>query len=175
MNNPRVAKFWGEDGPQSHQEEFLRTALRSKHSFPAIGCWDGIPFGYFEIYWVKEDNVAKFIPGEVGNWDRGIHCLIGEEEYRGPHRVKIWLSALVHYCWLADERTQVVVMEPRVDNDKYDSPSVRSPCSSMANCVARILKYGQEVGFYKQTELCLPHKQANFLKLRREAWEAPGL
>lgn len=120
MNNPRVSKFWGEDGPQSHQEEFLKTALRSKHSFPAIGCWDGKPFGYFEIYWVKEDNVAKFIPGEVGNWDRGIHCLVGEEEFRGPHRVKIWLSALVHYCWLADERTQVVVMEPRVDNEKYD-------------------------------------------------------
>ncbi|QDS74694.1 hypothetical protein FKW77_000401 [Venturia effusa] len=156
MNNPRVSKFWGEDGPQSHQEEFLKASLRSKHSFPAIGCWDGTPFGYFEIYWIKEDNVAKFIPGEVGSWDRGIHCLVGEEEFRGPHRVRIWLSALVHYCWLADERTQVIMMEPRVDNDK-------------------LLKYGQEIGFYKQTELCLPHKQANLLKLRREAWEAPEL
>lgn len=43
------------------------------------------------------------------------------------------------------------------------------------NFFSRLLKYAQEVGFYKQTELCLPHKQANLLKLRREAWEAPVL
>ena len=118
MNEPRVAAFWGEQGPQSHQEDFLRAGLRSKHSFPAIGCWDGKPFGYFEIYWVKEDNLGKYISGDAGNYDRGIHCLVGEDEFRGPHRVKIWLSALVHYCWLADNRTEVVMMEPRVDNNK---------------------------------------------------------
>jgi hypothetical protein len=32
--------------------------------------------------------------------------------------VKIWLSALVHYCWLADSRTERVMLEPRVDNEK---------------------------------------------------------
>lgn len=119
MNEPRVAAFWGEDGPLSHQEEFLKNAMRSRHSFPVIGCWDGKPFGYFEIYWVKEDNLGKHIPAEVGNYDRGIHCLVGEQEFRGPHRVKIWLSALVHYCWMADNRTETVMMEPRVDNEKY--------------------------------------------------------
>ena len=118
MNEPRVSHFWGEQGPQSHQDEFLRTALRTKHSFPAIGCWDGKPFGYFEIYWVKEDSLGRCLPGEVGNYDRGIHCLVGEQEFRGPQRVKVWLSALVHFCWLADLRTERVMMEPRVDNEK---------------------------------------------------------
>lgn len=119
MNDPRVAYSWGETGPTSHQEEFLRRGLASKHSFPVIGCWDGKPFGYFEIYWVKEDILGKYMGGECGNWDRGIHCLVGEQEFRGPHRVKIWLSALLHYCWLADMRTDTVMMEPRVDNVKY--------------------------------------------------------
>jgi len=118
MNDPRVSRFWGEQGPQSHQDEFLRTALRNKHSFPAIGCWDGKPFGYFEIYWVKEDNVGRYLPRDAGNYDRGIHCLVGEQEFRGPQRVKIWLSALVHFCWLSDLRTETVIMEPRVDNEK---------------------------------------------------------
>ena len=118
MNEERVAKFWGEQGPQAHQEEFLRTALTSRHSFPCVGCWDGKPFGYFEIYWVKEDTLGRHLPGEVGNFDRGIHCLVGEQEFRGRHRVKIWLSALVHFCWLADLRTEVVMMEPRIDNEK---------------------------------------------------------
>lgn len=117
MNDPRVSHFWGEQGPQSHQEEFLRNGLKSKNSFPVIACWDGKPFGYFEIYWVKEDNLGKYLP-IIGDYDRGFHCLIGEQEFRGAHRVKIWLSALVHYCWLADNRTERVMLEPRVDNEK---------------------------------------------------------
>jgi hypothetical protein len=117
MNDPRVSHFWGEAGDLSHQEEFLKNGLKSKNSFPVIGCWDGKPFGYFEIYWVKEDNLGKHVP-IVSDWDRGFHCLIGEQEFRGAHRVKIWLSALVHYCWLADNRTERVMLEPRVDNVK---------------------------------------------------------
>ena len=123
MNDERVSRFWGTQGPIETQEEFLRTNLRSRHSFPVIGCWDGKPFGYFEIYWVKEDSLGKYLPYEIGNFDRGIHCLVGEQEFRGPHRVKIWLSALVHYLWLADMRTEVVMMEPRIDNEKYATTS----------------------------------------------------
>lgn len=119
MNDPRVSHFWGEAGPQSHQEEFLKNGLRSKNSFPVIGCWDGKPFGYFEIYWVKEDKLGRYLP-MVGDYDRGFHCLVGEQAFRGAHRVRIWLSALVHYCWLADNRTERVMLEPRVDNVKYD-------------------------------------------------------
>lgn len=118
MNNDRVSHFWGEAGPQSHQEEFLHKGLSSRHSFPVIGCWDGKPFGYFEIYYVKEDILGRYLGGEVGDWDRGIHCLIGEQDFRGPHRVAVWLSALVHYCWLNDMRTNCVMLEPRVDNVK---------------------------------------------------------
>lgn len=117
MNDPRVNHFWGEAGPPSHQEEFLKNGLKSKHSFPVIGCWDGKPFGYFEIYWVKEDTLGKYL-GDAGDYDRGFHCLIGEQEFRGAHRVKLWLSSLVHYCWISDNRTQTVMLEPRVDNQK---------------------------------------------------------
>jgi len=121
MNDPRVAASWGEDGPISHQEAFLKHNLTSKHSFPVIGSFDGKPFGYFEIYWVKEDRLAAHLTGGTGcgDWDRGFHLLVGEPEFRGAHRVRVWMSALVHYCWLADSRTNSVLMEPRVDNEKY--------------------------------------------------------
>lgn len=118
MNNPRIAHAWGEEGPEVHQEEFLRNALKSRHSFPVIGCFDGKPFGYFEVYWVKEDTLGKYLGGDVRDYDRGIHLLVGEEGFRGPHRVKVWLSAIVHFCWLADMRTECVMLEPRVDNEK---------------------------------------------------------
>lgn len=117
MNVPRVEAMWAEGGPKSAQEKFLLDTLTSRHKFPVIGCWDGKPFGYFEIYWVKEDPLGLLL-GHVDNYDRGIHLLIGEQEFRGAHRVAVWLSALVHHCFLADMRTESVVLEPRVDNIK---------------------------------------------------------
>jgi hypothetical protein len=39
----------------------------------------------------------------------------------------------------------------------------------------RLLKYAMEVGFYKEREVSFPHKQANLLKIRRDAWEQPAL
>lgn len=118
MNDPRVSYSWGEQGPQSHQEEFLKHGLTAKHSIPVIGCFDGKPFGFFEIYWVKEDRLGGYLGGDCGDFDRGIHVLVGEQEFRGPHRLRAWLHALVHYCWTADSRTNVVMLEPRVDNVK---------------------------------------------------------
>ncbi|PVH98992.1 siderophore biosynthesis protein-like protein [Periconia macrospinosa] len=155
MNDPRVNHFWGEAGPQEHQEEFLKSGLRSRHSFPVIGCWDGKPFGYFEIYWVKEDRLGRYLP-RVGDYDRGLHCLVGENEFRGPHRVKIWLTALVHYCLLADLRTESVMLEPRVDNEK-------------------LRRYLEDVGFYKEGEVSLPHKQSNLMRIGRDNFEGPAL
>jgi hypothetical protein len=117
MNDPRVEAMWGVGGPKEVQEKFLMNNLTSRHSFPVIGCWDGRPFGYFELYWVKEDPLGRLLDC-VDNYDRGIHLLVGEQEFRGPHRVAIWLTALVHYCFLNDLRTDSVVLEPRIDNLK---------------------------------------------------------
>jgi N5-hydroxyornithine acetyltransferase len=118
MNEPRVNAVWGCAGPKYTQTKFLEDGLSSRHSYPVIGCWDGKPFGYFEIYWVKEDKLGRLLGGEVGNYTRGLHVLVGEEEFRGPERLKVWLDALVHYCWLADSRTETIMLEPRVDNKK---------------------------------------------------------
>lgn len=118
MNNSNVNAAWGAAGPHATQEKFLRKQLTSSNSFPAFGCWDGKPFGYFEIYWIKEAGISRLLHSPVGSWDRGFHCLIGEDEYRSSHRLQIWLSSLVHYCWLADYRTDSVILEPRVDNEK---------------------------------------------------------
>ncbi|EAU35572.1 conserved hypothetical protein [Aspergillus terreus NIH2624] len=155
MNDARVNAAWGEGGPIAKQENFLRTNLNSRHSFPVIGCWDGKPFGYFEIYWVKEDRLGSLI-GNAANYDRGIHLLIGEQEFRGPHRVAIWLSSLVHYCWLADPRTETVMLEPRVDNEK-------------------VIGYLRHSGFYKEGEVTFPHKQSALMKIKRDSWEGPVL
>lgn len=109
LSKPRVAKFWGGFVP-----DFLTGALANRHSFPAIGMWDGVPFGYFEIYWVKEDILGRQI--DADDFDRGIHVFVGEEWARG--RVQAWLSSLCHWIFCADNRTNSVSLEPRVDNER---------------------------------------------------------
>lgn len=119
MNIPRVSKFWGCSGPQSIQEDFLQKGMQSKHSFPVIGLWDGKPFGFFEIYWVKEDILGRHLGNRAGDYARGVHVLVGEEEFRGKHRVKCWITSLAHWALVQDYRTDSVVLEPRVDNERY--------------------------------------------------------
>lgn len=115
MNNPRVDAFWGEAGDLEKLGKFLKNGVESKHCFPVIGSWTDLsatdtangkeggegsdegqeqPFGYFEVYWVKEDRLGGYT--ETGEWDRGVHCLVGEERFRGAGRVGVWLSSLVH-------------------------------------------------------------------------------
>ncbi|KAL2167491.1 hypothetical protein VTG60DRAFT_1185 [Thermothelomyces hinnuleus] len=147
--NPRVSNFWGKYSP-----DMLTNALKSRHSFPAIGLWDGVPFGYFEIYWVKEDLLGRYAGSVVDDWDRGCHVLVGEEWARG--RVQSWLTSLVHWMFCADYRTMNICLEPRVDN-------------------VRFIQHLQNAGFTKEKEITFPHKQAWFGRLRRESWEGPAL
>ncbi|TGO91411.1 hypothetical protein BPOR_0028g00030 [Botrytis porri] len=156
MNIPRVDRFWGCSGPIATQEEFLKANLTSNHSFPVIGLWDGKPFGYFELYWAKEDILGKHVGDSVGDFDRGVHVLVGEPEYRGKHRVQCWITALAHWALVQDYRTNSFVLEPRVDNERF-------------------ISHLQEAGFVKEREITFPHKQSAFMKLRRECFEAPAL
>ncbi|KAJ9132276.1 Aerobactin siderophore biosynthesis protein iucB [Pleurostoma richardsiae] len=149
LSNPRVSAFWG-----SYVPDFLTSALQSRHSFPVIGMWDGAPFGYFEIYWVKEDVLGRHIGSDADDFDRGVHVLIGEDWARG--RVQTWLTSLVHWEFTADYRTMSVCVEPRVDN-------------------ARFIQHLQFAGFSKVKEIAFPHKQAWFGRLRRDCWEGPAL
>ncbi|KAL2260852.1 hypothetical protein VTK26DRAFT_5034 [Humicola hyalothermophila] len=146
---PRVSAFWGQYGSM-----FLANALQSRHSFPVIGLWDGVPFGYFELYWVKEDLLGRYAGATIDDWDRGCHVLIGEEWARG--RVQTWLTSLVHWMFCADYRTMSICLEPRVDNTRF-------------------IQHLECAGFTKEKEIAFPHKQAWFGRLRRENWEGPAL
>ncbi|KFY00192.1 hypothetical protein O988_03450 [Pseudogymnoascus sp. VKM F-3808] len=157
MNDPRVAKSWGCDGPIEVQEKFLRGNLESKHSFPVIGCWNGRPFGYFELYWVKEDLLGRLLSaGEAKDWDRGVHVVVGEQEFRGAHRLSRWISAFVHYALTADYRTECLVLEPRIDNERF-------------------IKQLEENGFTREKQVVFPHKTSWYLRYKRETFDGPAL
>ncbi|MND34951.1 N(6)-hydroxylysine O-acetyltransferase [compost metagenome] len=147
QNSPRVASFWQEEGSLEQHRQYLSKLEADPHTLTLIGCFDDQPFAYFEAYWAREDRIAPFY--EAGDYDRGIHMLVGEENHRGPHKVASWLSALVHYLFLDDPRTQRVVAEPRADN-------------------AKMIGYMQEQRFHCEKEFDFPHKRAALMVLGRE-------
>lgn len=149
MNTPRVAHFWEMQGDKEEHARYIESVLKDAHLQPLIGCFDDEPFGYFEAYWAKEDSIAPFYG--VDDYDRGLHMLVGEERFRGPHFVNAWLQSLVHYLFLDDPRTRNVVAEPRADN-------------------AKMIAYMQAAGFHKTKEFDFPHKRAAMMVLPREVY-----
>ncbi|MET1078082.1 MAG: GNAT family N-acetyltransferase [Pseudomonas sp.] len=149
QNQPRVAHFWQEQGDLAQHRRYLESLAADPRVLTLIGCLDDEPFAYFEAYWAKEDRIAPFYA--AGDYDRGIHLLVGEEHHRGPHKVAAWLGALVHYLFLDEPRTQTLVLEPRADNLK-------------------MIGYLQSLGFFKEKEFDFPHKRAALMALRREAF-----
>lgn len=147
QNSPRVASFWQESGSLEQHREYLDKLQADPHTLTLIGCFDDEPFAYFEAYWAKEDRIAPFY--DAGDYDRGIHMLVGEEHHRGPHKVASWLSALVHYLFLDDPRTQRVVAEPRADN-------------------AKMIGHMHNQCFHCEKEFDFPHKRAALMILGRE-------
>lgn len=147
QNSTRVANFWQETGSLEQHREYLDKLDVDPHALTLIGCFDDEPFAYFEAYWAKEDRIAPFY--DVADYDRGIHMLVGEEHHRGPHKVASWLSALVHYLFLDDPRTQRVVAEPRADN-------------------GRMIGHMQNQCFHCEKEFDFPHKRAALMILGRE-------
>lgn len=148
QNSDRVAAFWNERGDEEHHATYLRRQLEDAHVVPVIAYFDTVAFAYFELYWVAEDHVSPFA-APVDGYDRGWHALVGNERFRGPDRVAAWVGSVTHYLFLADPRTNRVLLEPRVDNAKF-------------------IAYLQRSGYVVEREFNFPHKRAALVSVTRE-------
>lgn len=147
-NSDRVNAFWGNRGTIEEHRRSLTTSLADDpHVLPVIGYFDETAFAYFELYYAAEDHIAPY--ADAAPYDRGFHALVGHNAFRGPDRVEVWISSVTQYLFLADARTQRVMLEPRVDNDKF-------------------LGYLQRVGYVIEKEFDFPHKRAALVSITRE-------
>lgn len=146
MNQPRVDEFWHEAGDLAHHERYLTGMIADPHIIPLIARFEGRSFGYFEVYWAKEDIVGPFCA--AGDYDRGCHVIIGEEAYRGRSWFTAWLPSLLHFMFLDDPRTERIVQEPEASH-------------------SRQLRNLQRSGFCLSATVDLPTKRAAIVEISR--------
>ncbi|KAG5648385.1 hypothetical protein DXG03_004959 [Asterophora parasitica] len=155
-NDERVNSAWGERGSLETHREYVEGVIADPGVVPLMMSWDGELMGYVEIVWVKENHVAQHYLSDtvVGDWERGIHVLVGEDKFLGGGRGKsnsspeiqcsetdsklsaeIWLRSLAHYLFLYDARIQRVIGEPKQSN-------------------VAMVKAGYSAGFHLQAVSC---------------------
>lgn len=147
MNDPRVAAIWEDSGDLSYHRDFIAGRLADPRTLPLIGTFGGVPFGYFELYWAKEDRIGPHY--DADGYDRGWHVAIGEDDFRGKAFVSAWLPSLMHYMFLSDPRTRRIVGEPI----HHHAQQIRNLDRS---------------GFAKVKHIQFPHKKALLVMLLRE-------
>lgn len=147
MNDDRVAAFFEESGTLSYHEAYLARMAADPHMMPVLGCLDGRPFCYFELYWARENRIGAHYG--AGAWDRGWHVLVGDETARGADYITTWLPSLMHYMFLAEPRTQALVGEPAASHAQQLRNLTRS-------------------GFARVKEFDFAHKRAVLVRLERD-------
>ena len=147
MNDEQVKTIWEDGGEREKHLDILRERRADPHMLALIGCFGDVPFGYFEVYWAKENRLGPYYDAE--DYDRGWHVAIGEPDYRGKKWITAWLPSLMHFIFLDDPRTQRIVGEPRASHHQQIRNLDRS-------------------GFAKVKHFNFPHKRAMLVMLTRE-------
>ncbi len=154
MNDPVVARFFQEEGSREEHRRYLERIEEDPRIYSMIASLDDRPFGYFEVYWAKEDRVSPYY--DVHDYDRGWHVLIGDPEFRGKAYATSWLTSISHYLFLDDPRTQRIVGEPDVGHTQQIRNLDRS-------------------GYAKVKEFEFPHKRAMLVMMLREQFFSGAL
>lgn len=146
MIQPHVEKFWHQAWPPERWKSELDTQLAGTHSLPCVVAHNGVDLAYIEIYRVRRDRLADFVPHEPH--DFGVHIAIGDRDRTGRGLGRALLSALAEGLLAADPACQRVVAEP----DKENTPSIRA---------------FQIAGFAVGPDVALPDKTAVLMTYER--------
>lgn len=92
---------------------FLPDRLAAPHILPLIGRIGDRPFGYFEVYWAPESQLAPSCSGDT--YDRGWRVTAGDDTFRDRDMVSAWLPSLMHFLFLDDLRTRRCIVTPAPD------------------------------------------------------------
>lgn len=115
LGSEHVKPYWQLDLPLPAFRDRLVSKLSDGHLTPYVGCLDYVPMSYWECYWAAEDDVANHY--DAAPTDRGVHLLIGPQEYLGRGYARPLLRAVVAMQF-RDPETDRVIAEPDARNDR---------------------------------------------------------
>ena len=146
-NQQYVYEFWELNQSKDELKAYLQNLSQQDFVEPVIGCIDGSPCAYFEVYWAFYDRIAPYCDAKP--YDRGYHLLIGEKRFLGRYNTILWLNLVNDFIFKDEPKTQRIVGEPRADN-------------------VGLLKYLDHTSFIKTKEFDFPHKRAALLECFRD-------
>ena len=114
MHDPEVARYWALAVPRPQLAAYLRTQIGSAHSTPYLGCLDGTPMSYWEVYRADLDPLRHHYPARPR--DVGVHLLLGPAEARGRGLGARLLRAVTDWQLATQPYAERVVAEPDVRN-----------------------------------------------------------
>lgn len=148
-NHPHNAAIWELSGSREMHREYLLKQTDDPHQIPVMLEFDGVPFGYIELYWTPEDRLGPQY--DCAAFDRGLHILVGNPRFKGFGYFKTWAAAVMQYCFIAHPETERVMGEPNAANKK-------------------VISLAALVGMEAQFEFDFPHKRAMLLQCERSAF-----
>ncbi len=148
MRQPHVAAFWELDVPRAELAGYLERTAGDDRQDVLIGCVDGRPVSYWELYWAARDRLAAYYPAHP--LDQGVHLLVGPPELVGRGLGSALLGVVVSWQLRREPATPRVVAEPDVRNTAS-------------------LRVFQRCGFRRVAELDLPEKRAALMVRERGA------
>ena len=146
MNDPEVARFWELAEPVERIHGYLADQVADPHTLPCLGCLDGTPMSYWELYRADLDPLAAHYPARPH--DAGVHLLLGPAPLRGRGLGARLLRVVSDWQLADDPDAERVVAEPDVRNTR----SVRA---------------FHRAGFRTVAEIDLPDKRAALLTRER--------
>lgn len=114
MHDPEVARFWAMAVPRPQLAAYLRAQIDASHTTPYLGCLDGTPISYWEVYRADLDPLRHHYPARPR--DIGVHLLLGPAERRGRGLGARLLRAVTDWQLATQPYTERVVAEPDVRN-----------------------------------------------------------
>ncbi|KAI8838408.1 acyl-CoA N-acyltransferase [Chytridium lagenaria] len=129
MNEDRVAKFWGEQGPVEHQRRYIRTLP-----------WHSIPIGPSRPY-------PPLPP--TNTYDRGFHILVGDPSMLGTF--PIWAPVILTWCFFDEPRCTKAYGEPRIDNEKFIEGLIAFGFERLGEDIQMPHKRAALIGFREET------------------------
>jgi RimJ/RimL family protein N-acetyltransferase len=115
LSSDHVKPYWRLDEPLPRFRDSLVAKLQDDHLTPYVGCLDHVPMSYWECYWAADDDVANHYDADPN--DRGVHLLIGPEEYLEQGYAAPLMRAVIAMLFRRPE-TDRIVAEPDVRNHR---------------------------------------------------------